>query len=123
MRLDQPAAARLPLLDAARGFAVVAMVIYHFCWDLRYFGYIASDVEGALRWRIFAHSTAGAFLLIVGISLVLSTRRGFNAQKFLRRLGVLVAAALAITLVTYLLFPDSYIFFGVLHHIALASVL
>jgi uncharacterized membrane protein len=127
MRIDPPAAAspsaRLPLLDAARGLAVVAMVVYHFSWDLRYFGYIASDVEGAFRWRVFAHSTAGAFLLIVGISLVLSTRRGFNAQKFLRRLGVLVAAALAITLVTYLLFPDSYIFFGVLHHIALASAL
>jgi uncharacterized membrane protein len=72
---------------------------------------------------MFSHATAGAFLFIVGISLVLSTRRGFNAQKFLRRLGVLVAAALAITLVTHLIFPDSYIFFGVLHHIALASVL
>jgi len=116
-------AARLPLLDEARGLAVLAMIIYHFCWDLRYFGYIASDVEDAFGWKVFAHSTAGAFLLIVGISLVLSTRRGFNAGKFLRRLGVLIAAALAITLVTYFLFPDSYIFFGVLHHIALASVL
>ena len=126
-RIDAPSAAspvaRLPLLDAARGLAVVAMVIYHFSWDLRYFGYIASDVEGAPGWRAFAHGIAGTFLFIVGVSLVLSTRNGLNARKFIHRLGVLVAAALAITLVTWLIFPDSYIFFGILHHIALASVL
>lgn len=127
MRIDSPAAAspiaRLPVIDAARGVAVLAMVVYHFCWDLRYFGYIASDVEGGLGWRIFAHSTAGAFLFIVGVSLVLSTQRGLDLRRFLRRLGILVAASAAITLVTFFVFPDSYIFFGVLHHIALASVL
>ncbi len=126
MQVSVPAvspSARLPLIDAARGITVAAMVIYHFCWDLRYFGYIASDVEGALPWRIFAHATAGAFLFIVGIGLVLSTRNGFDRRRFLRRLGVLVAASAAITIATYFIFPDSYIFFGVLHHIAVASVL
>jgi len=122
-KMSAVASARLPLIDAARGAAVVAMVIYHFSWDLRYFGYIAADVEGALGWRMFAHATAGAFLFIVGVSLVLASRGGFDSRKFLRRLGTIVAAALTITVVTWLMFPDSYIFFGVLHHIALASVL
>ena len=127
MRIGSPAApppdARLPLVDAVRGVAVLAMVVYHFCWDLRYFGYIVSDVEGGLGWRIFAHSTAGAFLFIVGVSLVLATRRGFDLQRFIRRLGVVVAAAAVITLVTFFVFPETYIFFGILHHIAVASVL
>jgi uncharacterized membrane protein len=127
MRIDPPAAAsrasRLPLLDAARGLAVIAMAIYHFSWDLRYFGYITADVEGALGWVVFARSIAGSFLLIVGISLVLSVRRGFRLRPYLRRLAILVASALAITVVTWKVFPDAYIFFGVLHEIAVASVL
>jgi uncharacterized membrane protein len=116
-------ARRLPLIDTARGAAVVAMVVYHLSWDLRYFGYITAEVEDALGWRMFARAIAGTFLFLVGVSLVLSTRRGFNPRSFLRRLGIIVAAAAAITLVTWFVFPDSFIFFGMLHHIAVASVL
>jgi uncharacterized membrane protein len=126
VRLDSPAtaspAARLPLLDAARGAAVAAMVVYHFCWDLRYFGYIVADVEGGLGWEIFARAIASTFLLIVGVSLVLSTRNGLDRTRFLRRLGVIGAAAATITLVTWFVFGDTFIFFGILHHIAVASV-
>ncbi len=126
MRLDAPAAspaARLPLIDAARGGALAAMVIYHFCWDLRYFGYIVADVEGGLGWQIFARAIASTFLLIVGASLVLSTRNRLDLKRYIRRLGVIAAAAAAITLVTWFVFGDTFIFFGILHHIAVASVL
>lgn len=125
MRVDAPAAqraSRLPLLDAARGVAVLAMVVYHFSWDLRYFGFISADVATDLGWRIFARSIAAAFIFIVGVSLVLSTRDGLDPRRFLRRLGIIVAAAAAISAVTWYVFPDSYIFFGMLHHIAVASV-
>jgi len=115
--------ARYPQLDAARGFAVLAMVVYHLSWDLRYFGFIAADVEDSLGWRTFARLIAGSFLFIVGVSLVLSTRRGFDLSRYLRRLGIIVAAAAGITLVTWFVFPSTFIFFGILHHIAVASVL
>jgi len=115
--------ARLPLLDAARGIAVAAMVVYHFSWDLRYFGYIASEVEDGLGWRIFAHAIAGSFLFIVGVSLVLASRRGIDWRRYLKRLGVIVASALAITIATWFTFRETFIFFGILHNIALASVL
>jgi uncharacterized membrane protein len=114
---------RLPLIDAARGIAVIAMVVYHFSWDLRFFGYITADVETDLGWRTFARAIAGTFLFLVGVSLVLSTRRGFDLRAFLKRLGIIVAAAAAITIVTWFVFGDTFIFFGMLHHIALASVL
>jgi uncharacterized membrane protein len=116
-------APRLPLIDAARGIAVAAMVVYHFCWDLRYFGFIAAEVDTALGWRIFAHAIAGAFLFIVGVSLVLASRRGISWRHYFRRLAVIVASALAITIVTWFTFPDAFIFFGILHEIAVASVL
>jgi uncharacterized membrane protein len=126
MRLDAPAsasAARLPLIDAARGVAIVAMAVYHFAWDLRFFGYISADVGGDLGWRIFARSIAGSFLLLVGVSLVLASRHGFDRSRFLRRLAILAAAAAAVTAVTYFVFPDAFVFFGILHCIVLSSVL
>src|SRR5688572_4521332 len=126
MRIDAPAAARparLPWIDAARGVAIVAMAIYHFSWDLRFFGFIATEVTEELGWKIFARLIAGTFLFLVGVSLVLSTRHGFNRARFLRRLGLIVAAALAITAVTFVMTPEAFIFFGILHCIAVSSVL
>ncbi len=126
MRIDAPAvqpAARLPLIDAARGVAIVAMAIYHFSWDLRFFGFTGVDVTQETGWVIFARLIAGTFLFLVGVSLVLSTRGGLNRRRFLRRLGILAAAAAAITAVTYVTMPDAFIFFGILHCIAVSSVL
>jgi uncharacterized membrane protein len=115
--------ARLPAVDAARGLALLAMAAYHLAWDLRHFGYITADVTGDLGWRLFARAIAGSFLFLVGVSLVLAQRRGFRPGPFFRRLAMIAAGAAAITLVTRLVFPDSYVFFGILHHIAVASVL
>ena len=126
MRIDPASAAspsRLPLLDAARGAAVLAMIVYHFAWDLGYFGFIEVDVAVDLGWRIFARCIAGSFIFVAGVSLVLAARKGLDRNRFLRRLAIVAGAAVAITIVTWLVFPDTYIFFGILHHIALASVL
>lgn len=116
-------APRLPVIDAARGLAIAAMAIYHFSWDLRYFGFIAADVEGGLGWRIFARLIAATFLFLVGVSLVLAARRGFRLEPYVRRLGVLALAAAAITLATLFAFPQTYIFFGILHCIAASTML
>ena len=125
-RLDAPAAqgrGRLPAIDAVRGVAFIAMAVYHFAWDLGYFGFIATDVTVDLGWRIFARSIASTFLVLVGVSLVLAARNGLDRGRFLRRLTILVIAAAGITLVTWLTFPDMFIFFGILHAIAVSSVL
>src|SRR3954454_3249220 len=75
---------RLPWIDAARGIAIAAMVVYHFSWDLRHFGFIAVDVTEQPGWRLFARVIAGSFLALVGVGLVLATRRGFNWSRLLR---------------------------------------
>ncbi len=31
---------RLPVVDLARGMAIVQMVVYHFIYDLTYFGWL-----------------------------------------------------------------------------------
>ena len=114
---------RLPIVDAARGVALLAMFVYHMGWNLAYFGYLGDAVVTDPLWRGFAMAIAGSFLFLVGVSLVLATREGIRWRSFLIRLAVIVAAAGLITLVTYFLFPTSFIYFGILHSIAVSSVL
>jgi uncharacterized membrane protein len=119
----EQSAPRYPIIDAARGVALVAMAIYHFAWDLRFFGLIQTDVVRHPLWSLFAKSIAASFLVLVGISLVLATQNGLNWSRFLRRLALVGGAALLVTLGTRFATPESYIFFGILHAIAVGSIL
>jgi len=114
---------RLPGIDVLRGVAVVAMILYHFAWDLRFFGLIETDVVGHPLWRAFAMGIAGTFLTLSGISLALLARDGLDRARFLRRLALIAGAASLVTAATWIAMPESFIFFGILHSIALGSVL
>ncbi len=113
---------RLPSLDALRGLALMAMATYHFSWDLEFFGYLApgTSTEGFLR--LYARMIASSFLFLAGFSLVLAHNPELRIRPFLRRLGTILIAAAAISAATYWFTPDSWIFFGILHAIALSSV-
>ena len=114
---------RIGILDQARGFALLAMTGFHFCWDLTMFGQLPPSImaESGMIW--FARSIAGTFLFIVGVSLVLATQNGVHPTKVGWRLVKIAAAAAIITLATWYATPDAFIFFGILHQIAFASVI
>ncbi len=116
---------RLPAIDMARGVALVAMAIYHFSWDLGLFGFHGMNVASDLGWRVFARLIAGSFLFLVGFSLVLAHAKagGVRWPAFWRRLIIVTVAAAGVSLATWLVFADFFVRFGILHHIALASVL
>ncbi|TWG95468.1 putative membrane protein [Mesorhizobium sp. J18] len=122
----QPAASdkpRLELIDIARGLALVAMAIYHFGWDLEFFGYMDVGTTAHGGWRLFARCIASSFLFLVGVGLFLAHGRAIHWPSFGRRLLMIAAAAAAISAVTWFAVPNGFIFFGILHQIALASVL
>jgi uncharacterized membrane protein len=114
---------RVQTIDMARGAALAAMAIYHFSWDLDFYGLADIPVTSATGWIVFARMIASSFLALVGVSLVLAARGGINWRGYGRRLMQVIAAAAAISLATWFLFPATYIFFGILHAIALFSVL
>ncbi|CAK0778958.1 Membrane protein [uncultured Gammaproteobacteria bacterium] len=119
---------RFALIDAARGVAVAVMIAYHLCWDLTFFGLARFNLFHDPLWLVARSAIVSGFLFLVGVGLVLGERRGRTLQGpdrrgFLLRLGVIASAALAVTLGSLVFFPDSPILFGVLHHIALASVI
>jgi uncharacterized membrane protein len=99
------------------------MAIYHFTWDLEFFGYADQGMTAHGDWKLFARCIASSFLFLVGVGLVLGHGKGIRWPGFLTRLAMVAGAALAISVVTYFAVPDGFIFFGILHQIALASVL
>jgi uncharacterized membrane protein len=115
--------ARLAGIDALRGAALCLMFVYHFCFDLRYFRVIAADFERDPFWLGFRAVIVASFLALVGVSLVLADRARISRVRFWRRIAVIAACALAASFGSYLMFPKSFIFFGILHCIAVASVL
>lgn len=114
---------RIVWVDALRGVAIVFMVIFHFCYDLRYFSYVSWDVPNGDIWRHARYIILSLFIFMAGFSLSLAYRYSFNGRVFFWRMVQLLLAALPITLMSWFLFPDAWIYFGVLHFMAVASAL
>ncbi len=114
---------RFDEIDGLRGFAIAQMVAYHFCYDLNYFGWTNLPIGLSLGWEIWQVSILSIFLLLTGISLVLRDALKPSWQDFWRRWIQIAASALAVSLGSYWIFPESYIFFGILHFIAIALIL
>ncbi len=114
---------RIEFIDIARAVALFAMAIYHFAWDLEFFNYVERGLTGSGGWKIFARTIASSFLFLVGVSLVLAHGRAIRWRPFLIRLAQVAAGAVAITVVTLFVTPNSFVFFGILQLIAVASLL
>ncbi|WP_416916265.1 MAG: DUF1624 domain-containing protein [Roseicyclus sp.] len=117
------ASGRLVALDLARSAALLAMAVFHFVFDLELFGFVAPGTTMLPFWRWLAYLTAGSFLFLVGVGLVLGHGRGIRWRGFFRRFARIAGAAALITLATWIAMPDVFIFFGILHCIAAASLL
>ncbi len=63
------------------------------------------------------------FLASVGAGLCLSHLKGIQWQKFWKRFGKIIFLAALISGVTYLIFPRNWVYFGILHNIAISSIL
>ncbi|MGV8936927.1 MAG: heparan-alpha-glucosaminide N-acetyltransferase [Allorhizobium sp.] len=115
-------AGRIGLLDIARAIALLAMATYHFSWDLEFFGYLDPGTAETGWLKYYARSIAFSFLFLAGFSLVLAHTPDIRWRAFGRRFAIIAAAALVITVATYFAMPDGMIFFGILHCIALSSL-
>jgi uncharacterized membrane protein len=99
------------------------MIFYHLAWDLSFLQLTGMQVVGNPVWNAFARAIAGSFLALAGLGLALAHAQGLRRHAFVLRLAKVGGAALAVTLATFLVFPQSYVFFGILHAIAACSVL
>lgn len=114
---------RLALIDALRGFAVAQMIVYHFIYDLDHFGWVALRMKLDQPWVGWRTAIVTQFLLLVGVSLVLRMSFKPGLGDFLRRWAEVAAAAALVSVGSWLVFGPRFIWFGILHFIALALLL
>ncbi len=114
---------RVDAVDCARGLALIGMAVYHLCWDLADFRLAPPVLPFTPPMRLLSHSVASVFLALVGVSLALAHRNGLDLRAFLRRLAIIGAAAALVTVASLVFAPGEGIFFGILHCIAVASLL
>lgn len=100
----------------------MGMVFFHFFYDLNTFNFLHIDFSSWF-WYWFPRFIAFLFLFCVGASLQKAYSKKIYWKKFWIRFFKIALGAIAISLITYYLFPKHWVFFGTLHCIALSSVL
>lgn len=120
---------RLWEIDFSRGIAILMMVLFHTIFDISFFGIAPVDVATGF-WRYFAYATASLFLLIVGVSLVISHARARQlisgvalTLKFVYRGIFIFALGLLVTLGTWLYLREGFVIFGILHLIGISVMI
>jgi uncharacterized membrane protein len=115
-------------IDALRGIAITLMVLFHLVYDLVFFDVLQIDIwSGPVLY--IGRSAAMLFVFLVGVSLTLSHSRSkvsglqVSFKKYLKRGFHIFLWGLVFTIGSWLLFPDEFIVFGVLHFIGVAIVL
>ena len=114
---------RLFWLDAARTVALLAMIVFHLFRDLELFGVLPPGTTVQGGWALAARLIAGSFILLSGVSLVIAHAQGFRFRAWVKRLAIITGAAALVSAATYVAFPDRFIYFGILHCIAVATVI
>lgn len=110
-------------LDIVRTFAIMLMVIFHFMYDLKLFSIVEWDIPDGPGWRQFRWIIISLFFLALGISLVLAYQNEFKIKKFMIRTMQIALGAFAISVGSFYFIQENWIFFGVLHFIAVASII
>jgi len=116
-------------IDFLRGIAIIMMIIYHILFDLNFFDIYSINLH-SFPFRLFLYPIGTTFLLLVGISLTLSYARAQKTiptkqlpLKFLLRGFKIFGFGMIITIVTWILLPDAFIIFGILHCIGISIIL
>ncbi|NOS67552.1 MAG: DUF1624 domain-containing protein [Candidatus Peribacteraceae bacterium] len=119
-------------LDLLRTLAIAMMVTYHGAYDLsQFYGWNIHVFEGG--WRLLWQSTVTLFLLLVGCSFAISWNRHgekhgdasfrFRYRKYLLRGIGVIACGMLVSAVTFMIDPETYVRFGILHVIGVSILL
>lgn len=108
-------ATRIYEIDFLRLLALICMLLFHLIFDLAFFFNWSINYQSGF-WNYIRLISVSLFLLVFGISCTLGNRSYSQYWKIF-----LAAAVISIT--TFFIFPEQYIRFGILHLIALTSLL
>lgn len=113
-------------LDILKGIAIIFVVIYHAVFDLAHFTTFNIDPT-TWFWSLIGRTAASLFIFSSGISLALSIhkaeQKNGSYQRIYIRAAKLLGIASVITLITAIIFDEGTILFGILHFLAIASLI
>lgn len=113
---------RIEWIDSFRGLAVLLMIVYHFFYDLSYFGWYDADVGGRSEWLPFRYLILTMFISLMAISLYRVHSDRLRLDKYAHWLIRVAGASLIVSVGTSFMFPHSWVYFGVLHFMTVASI-
>ncbi len=119
---------RLIQLDCLRGIAIILMVLFNWSFALYFLGIIISG-NNWFYWWLFPRAIGASFITIAGISLALSYEKIKHKKKteiykkYFWRGERIFTIGLAITALTFFLYPSSTIWFGILHLIGVSVII
>jgi uncharacterized membrane protein len=125
-------------IDVLRTVAILGMVTFHTLYLLNYFGIQYTGVPGPYQgfwWWITRLMIIGPFTFLAGVSLTITYSRGKGMSELtLGGLKIKISAfvlrglqifgwGMLITLLTWIIAPDEYVRFGILHFFGIAFIL
>ncbi|MBI5258464.1 MAG: DUF1624 domain-containing protein [Burkholderiales bacterium] len=116
---------RFDRLDTLRGLAIVWMAVFHFCFDLNYFGLLLPRQNFYLDpvWTVQRACIVTLFLFCAGMGQAAALHAGQPWTRFWKRWLQVFDCAVLVSAGSALMFPKSWISFGVLHGIVVMLVL
>nr|WP_169167872.1 heparan-alpha-glucosaminide N-acetyltransferase [Acidovorax sp. SRB_24] len=106
---------RFDRVDALRGAAMLWMTVFHACFDLSHFGYWPQDFRTDPWWTWQRTAIVSMFLFCAGLGQAIAVHQGQRWPRFGRRWAQIVGSALLVSAGSFAMFPQSFIYFGVLH--------
>jgi uncharacterized membrane protein len=122
--MNPAATDRFDRLDALRGVAIVWMALFHFGFDLNHFGLLVPPQNFYIDpfWTRQRVAIVSLFLFTAGLSQAVAVEAGQGWPRFWRRWAQIAACAVLVSAGSALMFPRSWISFGILHGIALMLI-
>jgi uncharacterized membrane protein len=114
---------RIEIIDGVRGIAIIAMVIFHALYDIKYIFLINFSIFGIDIFNIFEPLEpvfAGIFILLSGISSRLSHS---NLKRGLQLAVVAILLTVGTMIYSYATNDDQSIYFGILHFLSAAIII
>jgi uncharacterized membrane protein len=113
---------RYDSIDSLRGLAMVWMTVFHFCFDLANAGYTQQNFYADPVWTWQRTGILSLFLLCAGAGQAIAVAQGQRWGRFWKRWSQIAGCALLVSLGSWFMFPKSYIYFGVLHGMAVMLI-
>lgn len=117
-----PRGERFDRIDALRGVAIVWMTLFHLCFDLNHFGWLQQNFYTDPFWTWQRTLIVSLFLFCAGMGQAMAVAQGQGWPRFWKRWAQVAGCALLVTAASLWMYPRSYIYFGVLHAVALMLI-